>query len=132
MARLYLDENIGSRRLVALLTDAGHAVTYCRSLGYTTASDDFHLHAATQRGEVVVSFDDDYRILHGALSRLAAAHGIGDFHAGILLFQQARQEIADIARYVDAFFAAALPIANRLYEYRAQGSWVQYHPRPYP
>ena len=132
MARIYLDEDIGSRQLIALLTNAGHSATYCRSLGYITATDDFHLHVAMQRGEVMVSFDDDYRILHGILSRFAADHGIRDFHAGILLFKQGRQEVVDIARYVDAFFAAELPVANRLYEYREQGSWVQYHPRPYP
>ncbi len=132
MARLYLDEDIGSRRLVQFLREAGHRVTYSRDLGYRNLPDDFHLYAAWKRNEVLVSFDRDYLSLHGALSRFASDHAIVDFHAGILLVPQETLTDRDIARYVDAFFAAQLPIANRLYIFRHAGSWVEHHPRPYP
>lgn len=132
MAQLYLDENIGSRLLVRLLAEAGHRVTYSRDLGYRNVSDDFHLYAASRRGVVLVSFDRDYLGLHGALLRLANDHAIMGFHSGILLLPQENTSDHDIARYVDAFFAAALPIMDRLYIFRHVGSWVQHHPREYP
>jgi predicted nuclease of predicted toxin-antitoxin system len=132
MARLYLDEDIGSRLLVQLLGEAGHRVTYCRDLGYRNVSDDFHLYAASQRGEVLISFDRDYLSLHGALLRLASDHAIVDFLSGVLLLPQENMSDHDIARYVDAFFAAELLIANCLYVFREAGSWVEHHPREYP
>lgn len=131
MARIYLDEDIGSHALIDLLRQAHHAVTYSRAIGNNDVSDDYHLYAATARDEVLVSYDSDYCVIHGALYRMASDHGIPIMHAGILLVPQRGLAIRDIARYLDAFFAAELPIANRLYEYREQGSWVQYHPRPY-
>ena len=45
MAHLYLDEDIGAQRLIQLLREAGHSVTYSRTAGYTGVSDDFHLYA---------------------------------------------------------------------------------------
>jgi predicted nuclease of predicted toxin-antitoxin system len=74
MARLYLDENIGSRALIIELVRADHAVTYCRDLGLAKIPDDFHLHVATQRGEVLVTHDSDFVGIHGALYRFAARH----------------------------------------------------------
>lgn len=132
MASLYLDENIGSTLLIELLQQAHHRVVFSRAIGNRNVSDDYHLYAATMRDEILISHDSDFFGIHGALHRMASDHGIAVMHAGILLVPQNRLTEHDIARYVDAFFAAALPIANRLYEYRAQGSWVQYHPRPYP
>ncbi len=132
MARLYLDENIGSRLLIALLRQARHDVVYSRAIGNRGVSDDYHLYAATMRDEVLISHDNDFLGIHGALYRMASDHGISVLHAGILIVPEEGLTEHDATRYIDAFFAAELPIANRLYEYREQGSWVQYHPRPYP
>ena len=129
MVRLYLDENIGSRALIAELVNARHAVTFCRDLGYAKAPDDFHLYTATLRGEVLVTHDSDFIGIHGALFRFAHDHQIANVHAGILLFPQDNVRISDVSRYTDAFFAAELPIANRLYIYQESGSWVRYQVR---
>lgn len=132
MARLYLDENIGSGLLIDLLRRGRHDVVYSRAIGNRGVSDDYHLYAATIRDEVLISHDGDFFGIYGALYRIASDHSIAGMHAGILIVPQNRLTEYDIARYIDAFFAAELPIANRLYEYHEQGSWVQYHPRPYP
>src|SRR5947209_472823 len=124
MARLYLDENMGSRTLMRELTRAQHSVTYCRDLGLAKVPDDYHLHAASRRGEVLVTHDSDFIGIHGALYRFATQHGLADIHAGILLVPQDDMALSDLIRYIDAFFAASLPIANRLYAYRDVGSWV--------
>lgn len=129
MARLYLDENIGSRVLMIELANAHHAATFCRDLGYTKAPDDFHLYTAALRSEVLVTHDADFIGIHGALFRFARDHQISDIHSGILLFPNDNIRIADVSRYTDAFFAAELPIANHLYVYQEIGSWVRYQVR---
>jgi predicted nuclease of predicted toxin-antitoxin system len=126
MAHLYLDENIGSRTLMNELTRAGHLVTYCRDLGYAKVPDDFHLHVAARRGEVLVTHDSDFVGIHGAFYRFAARHRLNGIHTGILLIPRDNVTIADLTRYIDAFFAASLPIADLLYVYREAGSWVRY------
>ena len=126
MARLYLDENIGSRTLIVELANAHHTATFCRDLGYAKAPDDFHLYTATLRDEVLMTHDADFIGIHGALFRFARDHQISDIHAGILLFPHDNIRTSDVLRYTDAFFAAELPIANRLYVYQETGSWVRY------
>lgn len=125
MARLYLDENIGSRTLIAELANAHHTATYCRDLGYAKVPDDFHLYTATLRGEVLVTHDADFISIHGALFRFARDHHLLDIHAGILVFPQDNIRISDIVRFTDAFFAANLPIVNLLYRYQEIGSWIR-------
>lgn len=129
MARLYLDENIGSRSLILAFVNAHHAITFCRDLGYSKVPDDFHLHIAAQRAETLLTHDSDFIGVHGALYRFARNHSIVDIHAGILLFPQDDLPIPEKARYVDAFFAASLPITNLLYIYQQPGSWVRYEVR---
>jgi len=129
MARLYLDENMGSRALIAERANAHHTATYCRDLGYAKAPDDFHLYAATLRGEVLVTHDADFIGIHGALFRFARNHHLPDIHAGILVFPQDNIRISDIGRFTDAFFAAELPVSNLLYCYQEDGSWVRYEVR---
>lgn len=60
MARLYLDENIGSRILMIELGNAHHSATFCRDLGYAKVPDDFHLYTATLRNEVLMTHDADF------------------------------------------------------------------------
>ncbi len=129
MARLYLDENIGSRVLMIELANAHHAATFCRDLGYAKVPDDFHLYTAALRSEVVVTHDTNFIGIHGALFRFARDHQISDIHAGFLLFPHENLRIVDVSRYTDAFFAAELPIANRLYIYQEAGSWIRYQVR---
>jgi len=129
MARLYLDENIGSRALLVELSIAHHAATFSRDLGYSKAPDDFHLYMAALRGEVLVTHDSDFVSIHGALFRFSRDHHLPDIHAGILLFPQDNIRIFDIARFTDAFFAANLPISNLLYRYQEPGSWIRYQVR---
>lgn len=129
MARLYLDKNIGSRVLMIELANAHHAATFCRDLGFAKAPDDFHLYMAALRSEVLMTHDADFIGIHGTLFRFARDYQISDIHAGILLFPNGNIRIADISRYADAFFAAELPIVNRLYVYQETGSWIRYQVR---
>jgi hypothetical protein len=76
--------------------------------------------------------DADFIAIHDALVRLASDHVITDIHSGILVLPHGVLAIPEMTQYIDAFFAAALPIANRLYVFRLVGSWVEHHPRSYP
>jgi hypothetical protein len=129
MAYRYLEENIGSRRPAVAITAAYHTVTFCRDLGYASAPDDFHLYVAMRRNEVLITRDSDFIAIHDALVRLASDHTIADIHSGILVLPHSILAIPEMTRYIDTFFAASLPITNRLYVYRQAGSWVQHHPR---
>lgn len=126
MNRLYVDENVSGRIVVPGLLRAGYAVTFSRALGYASVPDDFHLYVAAQRGECLITHDRDFVEMHGALLRWSQDHGITDIHAGILVIPQENMPSEDIVRFIDAFFAAQLPIVNTLYEYNPVGGWTRY------
>lgn len=126
MSRLYLDENIGSRYVIDRLVDAGHSVTFCRDLGYRNVPDDVHYFLAARRNEVLVTTDYDFVVIHGSLMRFARLHGIAALHAGMLVLPQQGLAPPDFVRFIDAFFAAQLPINDELYEYRSVGGWTRF------
>lgn len=126
MTKLYVDENIGSRILLRGLQEAGYTAVYCRDFGYDRPPDDFHYHAAAQRGEVLVTSDADFVEMHGALTRLANDNGVANVHAGILVLPQRHLSPFDYVRLIDAFLAAELPIVNELYNYQPVGGWTRY------
>ena len=86
MLRLLLDEDIKSRQLVRLLSEAGHDVQTTSDLGIDGASDIAVLAAAKAENRIVLTYNcSDFRALHDSNPN----------HAGILVvYQEPEKELS--------------------------------------
>jgi predicted nuclease of predicted toxin-antitoxin system len=113
--RLYLDENITDRRVVAHLLRLGHTVLVPAEVGQAGALDATHLAYAIRYGVVLLTQDyQDFTALHDLI--LAA----GGRHSGILLLYTENDPTRDmtprsIAAAITTLEAAAVSLVNQLY-----------------
>ena len=124
MAALYLDEDV-RYRATGDLAGRGHHVTHANNYR-KGAKDDVQLLLAADAGWVFVTCNrKDYVMLHDAWQHWSRRWGIQPEHARILLVENTWPSTL-IAERVDAFFAAARPIRNRLYRWVAGRDWVEH------
>lgn len=112
---LYLDDDTAERRLVMLLTNAGHVVIVPMRVHLSGASDARHFIYAMQQSPVLVTRNhDDFLDLHEVVR---TAQGI---HPGILIVRfdndptrdmTPRQIVAALSR----LDAAGIPLENQVY-----------------
>ena len=113
--RLYLDDNITDRRVVAQLQRMGHVVLLPAAVGYAGVSDAKHLAHAIREDYVLLSQNyQDFLDLHDLI--LAA----GGQHRGLLLLYTEHDPTRDmtprsIAVAITKLEAARIPLANQVY-----------------
>jgi len=104
--RLLLDEDIKSRQLVRLLTEAGHDVQTTTDLGIDGTSDETVLARATNETRTVLAYNcSDFRALHEAAPT----------HAGILVvYREPGKELSrpDIVRALSNLERAGVQFAD--------------------
>jgi hypothetical protein len=120
----YLDHNV-SGRIRDLLHSSGYRVLTTREVRLERAPDGAQVLTAAQRGLALVTHDrDDFILLHDAWQRWAAAWGVTERHAGILVVAQDPVATAwQIAEAVDAFAQSGTPVANELYLWSPANNW---------
>ena len=113
--RLYLDDNITDRRVVAQLHRMGHAVLLPAAVGSSGVSDAKHLAYAIRQVYVLLTQNyQDFLDLHDLI--LAA----GGQHPGMLLLYTAHDPTRDmtprsIAVAITKLEAARVPLENQVY-----------------
>src|SRR5262245_10553804 len=113
--RLYLDDNITDRRVVAQLQRMGHVVRLPAAAGYSGASDARHLAYAIREGYVLLTQNyQDFLDLHDLI--LAA----GGHHRGLLFLYTEHDPTRDmtprrIAVAITKLEATGVPLANQVY-----------------
>jgi hypothetical protein len=109
---LYLDDDIASRLLVALLRRAGHDVQEPADAGTAGKSDPVHLTYAVLQGRALLSFNyRDYQDLHNLVLALQA------HHPGILVVRKDNDQRRDlkppgIVRAIANLLASGVPIPD--------------------
>lgn len=112
---LYLDDDTAARRLVALLSNASHAVVVPADVELTGMSDARHFIYAIQQSLVLVTRNhDDFLDLHEVVQ---TAHGT---HPGILIVRFDNDPTRDMTprQIVTAIFrleSAGVPLENQIY-----------------
>jgi predicted nuclease of predicted toxin-antitoxin system len=112
--KIYVDENLEDKTLVALLTKAGHTVVSPLAVSLRGKSDARQLQHAIEKNLVMLTSDrDDFRDLHF----LVLASGGG--HSGILVVMFENDPSKDlhpkhIASAIGKLERAALDLANEL------------------
>lgn len=113
--RLYLDDNITDRRVVAQLQRVGHMVVLPAEAGHAGASDAQHFTQAIHRTATLLTRNyKDFIDLHDLI--LTA----GGSHPGLLLLYLEKDPRRDmtprsIAGAVSRLEAAAVPLVNHVY-----------------
>jgi predicted nuclease of predicted toxin-antitoxin system len=113
--RLYLDDNLTDRRVVAQLRRAGHTVVLPAEVGRTGAPDAQHFAEAIRQAAALLTRNyQDFIDLHDLI--LAA----GGHHAGLLLIYLENDPTRDlptrgIAVAVTRLEAAGVPLAGHAY-----------------
>ena len=113
--RLYLDDNITDRRVVAQLQRLGHAVRLPAEMGQSGVSDAKHLASAIRHTDVLLTQNyQDFLDLHDLI--LAA----GGQHPGILLIYAENDPTRDmtprsIAVAITKLEAVGVPLVNQVY-----------------
>jgi predicted nuclease of predicted toxin-antitoxin system len=124
--RLYLDDDLDSNALIALLRRGGHEVVSPRVAGTRGLADEEHMHYAVTHGLVLLTANaEDFLNLH--LEWTAQHQG----HSGILVVYRENNPARDmtfeqIARAVTQLEQSGLPIANVLYNlnfWRPRETW---------
>ena len=111
----YLDDDAADRRLVALLSNAGHVVVVPADAGLSGAPDAQHfIHAIRQSLVLVTRNHDDFLDLHEVVQ---TAHGT---HPGILIVRFDNDPTRDITpRHIVSALsrlgAAAVPLESHVY-----------------
>lgn len=110
---IYLDDNRADKRLMELLTKAGHTVVRPTDVGLAGASDARHFKHAIRAGLVVLTADPvDYAELHELILES------GGSHSGILAIHYQNDAKRDmrpkhIATAVNKFERSGLSITNQ-------------------
>ena len=113
--RLYLDDNITERRVVAQLYRLGHTVLLPAAVGYAGVSDAKHLAYAIRQASVLLTQNyQDFLDLHDLI--LAA----GGSHPGMLLLYAEHDPTRDmtprsIVVAITNLEAARVPLENQVY-----------------
>jgi Domain of unknown function (DUF5615) len=113
--RLYADDNLTDRRIVAQLQRAGHAVGFPAEVGYAGASDAQHFTQAIHRTAALLTCNyKDFIALHD-LIRTAGGH-----HPGLLLIYLENGPTRDmtprsIAEAISRLEAVAVPLVDHVY-----------------
>ena len=112
---LYLDDDTADRRLVALLSHAGHRVVMPTSVHLSGAPDARHFIHAMQHGLILVTRNhDDFPDLYEVVQ---VAHGT---HPGILIIRFDNDPTRDMTpRHIVAAIvhleSAGVPLENQVY-----------------
>ena len=113
--RLYLDDDTADRRLMALLTYAGHVVVVPAGVHLSGAPDTRHFIYAMQHSLILVTRNhDDFLDLHEVVQ---TAHGT---HPGILIIRFDNDPTRDMTpRYIVTAIArlisTGVPLENQVY-----------------
>jgi hypothetical protein len=108
--KLYLDDNMASGRLAALLSRAGHDVQVPADVAMAGKSDPLHLIHAVQQGHVLLSFDyADFEELYLLIV------AVGGHQPGIFVVRQDNDPSRDlkppgIVRAIANLIASGTPI----------------------
>jgi len=110
--RIYLDEDMLSPLLVALLSKAGHQVVRCPDVGMGSKSDPEHLLYALQQGQVLLTRNHEH---FEQLHRLVI--GSGGHHSGIMTVrsekdQSKKMKPGVIVSAIRKLQSAGVPIAD--------------------
>jgi predicted nuclease of predicted toxin-antitoxin system len=112
---LYLDDDTAERRLVTLLSNAGHVVVVPASVQLSGASDARHFIYAMQHALVLVTRNhDDFLDLHEVIR---TGHGT---HPGILIIRFDNDPMRDmtprhIVTAIARLVSAGVPLENQVY-----------------
>jgi predicted nuclease of predicted toxin-antitoxin system len=112
---LYLDDDTADRRLVTLLSNAGHVVVVSAEVHLSGAADTRHfIHAMRQSLILVTRNHDDFLDLHEVVQ---AAHGR---HPGILIIRLDNDPTRDmtprqIVTAIAHLATAGVPLVNHIY-----------------
>jgi predicted nuclease of predicted toxin-antitoxin system len=112
---LYVDDDMAARRLVALLSSAGHGVVVPTNVDLSGVSDAQHLiHAMRQSLVLMTRNHDDFLDLHEVVQ---VAHGT---HPGILIVRFENDPTRDltsrqIVTAISRLESAAVPLENQVY-----------------
>jgi predicted nuclease of predicted toxin-antitoxin system len=113
--RIYLDENISSARLAALLSKAGHQVIRCADAGMAGKSDAENLLYAIHQDQIILTRNHvHFEHLH------ALVVGSGGHHRGILAVRYDNDPSRDmkpagIVSAIRKLESAGVPIADQLH-----------------
>ncbi len=113
--RIYLDENILNKLLVALLAKAGHQVLRSRDVGMAGKSDAENLLYALQKNDVLLTRNHDhFEDLHYLVI------GSGGHHSGIMTVRSERDRSKDmktgeIVSAIRKLESAGVPIVDHLH-----------------
>ena len=111
--RLYLDDNITDRRVVAQLQRMGHTVRLPTDIGQSGASDAKHLASAIQQRDVLLTQNaQDFLDLHDLIL------AIGGRHPGLLYAENDPTRDTtprSIAVAITRLEAAGVPLENQVY-----------------
>lgn len=91
--KLYTDTHI-AKAIVAQLRNRGVDVIRAQDIGMDHANDAAHLEFASGEGRAVLSFDDDFEVLHYQWMQA------GKHHFGIFLVTRDHQNIGMIVEYL--------------------------------
>jgi len=112
---LYLDDDTAERRLMRLLTNAGHVIVVPASVHLAGAPDTCHfIHALRHSLVLVTRNHDDFLDLHEVVQ---TAHGT---HPGILIIRFDNDPTRDmtprqIAAAISRLESTEVPLENRVY-----------------
>jgi len=112
---LYMDDDMAARRLIALLSNAGHRVVLPANIDLSGAADARHfIHAMRQSLVLVTRNHDDFLDLHEVVQ---TAHGI---HPGILIVRFENDPTRDmtprqIVTTISRLESAVVPLQNQVY-----------------
>ncbi len=123
-ADLHLDNDV-ALGYQALLRAHGHDVTTAAEAGLESAGDEQQLLSAAQARRILVTHNrKDFRLLHRAWNRWAAAWGVTAEHAGILIIPQVKPaQRPAMAQELSAFVSSGRALVNELYEWRPGAGW---------
>lgn len=116
----FLDENIAMKVAIRLRA-MGHDVVTVDDIGLKGAHDEEHLFFARNQGQIFVSHDGDFYLIHRALRRW----GVAVMHCGILITPDTLGVVPE-ARVLDIFASSELLTANALYYWDERLSWLRY------
>ena len=124
MVAFYLDANL-SAALAWELRRWGYAAMTAAALGYRHAKDYEHMVFAAQRGEVLVTHDRDFILLHKAWRHWTSVWQVQEHHAGVLIIPDTW--LAPKASLeIHAFIQTGQPLVNQAYEWKQQRGWIQH------
>jgi hypothetical protein len=128
VADFYLDENV-AERLADELRSLGHDAASTTQLGNKGRSDPRQLDVAMDLNRILVTHNEaDFVMLHEAWQAWSVRWGVVGIalHPGILVIpQNLRLSVAQMATAIDSLLVVERAIANRLLILQRSGNWFE-------